>query len=171
MRFLRWTGIASLGLAISWQAAYATINQPQAVQTTITVNTFVDDFTPSNGTCSLREAVQAANTDLAVDACPAGSASDTIQLAAGNYQLSLTGSDSPQTGDLDLNGTIQITGVTSATSIIDANGIDRALDVAGGNVSLRNLQVREGFIGATAEELVIYGQGILHQAGSFNHRQ
>ncbi|MFD3163764.1 choice-of-anchor Q domain-containing protein [Herpetosiphon sp. NSE202] len=166
MRFVRWIGLGSLGLALSWQAAAANINQPQVLHTTITVNTFVDDFTANNGTCSLREAVQAANTDLAVDACPAGSASDTIQLAAGSYQLSLTGAESPQTGDLDLNGTIQITGVTSATSIINANRIDRVLDIAGGNVSLRNLQVREGFRPGTTQEYTVYGQGILHQAGS-----
>ncbi|WP_110516312.1 choice-of-anchor Q domain-containing protein [Herpetosiphon llansteffanensis] len=166
MHFLRWIGIGSLGLAISWQAAAASINQPQALHTTITVNTFVDDLTPNNGTCSLREAIQAANTNLAVDACPAGSASDTIQLAAGSYTLSLTGAESPQTGDLDLNGTIQLTGVTSATSIINANGIDRALEITGGNVSLRNLQVREGFLGGSVEESMVYGQGILHRAGS-----
>ncbi|XSG77644.1 choice-of-anchor Q domain-containing protein [Herpetosiphon llansteffanensis] len=166
MRFFRWVGIASLGLAISWQAASATINQPQAVHTTITVNTLVDDVTANNGTCSLREAIQAANTNLAVDACPAGSASDTIQLAAGSYTLSLTGAESPQTGDLDLNGIIQITGVTSATSIIDANDIDRALEITGGNVSLRNLQVRNGFHTGPANEFDTYGHGILHQAGS-----
>ncbi|KPL91941.1 choice-of-anchor Q domain-containing protein [Herpetosiphon geysericola] len=166
MRFFRWVGIASLGLALSWQAAAATINQLHAVHTTITVNTVVDDFTPNNGTCSLREAIYAASSDLPFDACPAGSASDTIQLAAGSYQLSLTGAESPQTGDLDLNGTIQITGVTSATSIIDANGIDRALEITGGNVSLRNLQVREGFRPGTTEEFTVYGQGILQHAGS-----
>ena len=166
MRFVRWIGIGSLGLALSWQAAAANSNQPHAVHTTITVNTLVDDFTPNNGTCSLREAVQAANTDLAVDACAAGSASDTIQLAAGSYQLSLTGADGPQTGDLDLNGTIQITGVTSATSIIDANRIDRALEITGGNVRLSNLQVREGFLDGIPEQSTVYGHGILHHAGS-----
>ncbi|KPL91942.1 CSLREA domain-containing protein [Herpetosiphon geysericola] len=166
MRFLHWIGLGSLGLALSWQAAAANSNQPQVLHTTITVNTVVDDFTPNNGTCSLREAIQAANTDLAVDACPAGSASDTIQLAAGSYQLSLIGSDGPQTGDLDLNGSIQITGVTSATSIIDANRIDRAMEITGGNVRLSNLQVREGFLDGIPEQSTVYGHGILHHAGS-----
>ncbi|WP_412061418.1 beta strand repeat-containing protein [Rubrivirga sp. IMCC45206] len=44
---------------------------------TITVNT-LDDERNADGDCSLREAVEAADTDAAVDACTAGSGSDTI---------------------------------------------------------------------------------------------
>lgn len=166
MRLFRWIGIGSLGLALSWQAVSAHIHQPHTLHTTITVTTLVDDFTGTSGTCSLRGAIQAATSNLPFDACPAGSDSDTIQLAEGSYQLSLTGNESVATGDLDLHGTIQITGVTSATTIIDANSIDRVFDIAGGNVSLRNLQVREGFHPGTSDEYTVYGQGILHHAGS-----
>lgn len=56
--------------------------------TTITVNTFADDLAV-NGNCTLREAIQSANTDSAVDACPAGSGADTIVLAAGTYTLTI----------------------------------------------------------------------------------
>src|SRR5213075_2736414 len=59
-----------------------------AYAATITVTIFTDNLT-NNGDCSLREAIQAANTNMAVDACPAGSGADTIQLAAGTYSLSL----------------------------------------------------------------------------------
>src|SRR5262245_49112724 len=71
----------TLGLALVLRAAAA-----QA--TTITVNTTVDDFT-NNGNCSLREALEAANTNAARDACPAGSASvrDLISIPAGVYLL------------------------------------------------------------------------------------
>jgi CSLREA domain-containing protein len=50
----------------------------------ITVNT-TDDELNADGDCSLREAIVAANTDTAVDACPAGSGADTINLPAGTY--------------------------------------------------------------------------------------
>ncbi len=45
--------------------------------TTITVNTF-DDGLETNANCSLREAIRAANLNMAVDACPAGSGDDLI---------------------------------------------------------------------------------------------
>ena len=46
---------------------------PTGVTAAITIapDVFVDDFTP-NGNCTLREAIEAANTDAAVDKCPAG---------------------------------------------------------------------------------------------------
>src|SRR5687767_7755100 len=48
-----------------------------AYAATINVTTFADNpATP--GDCSLREAIEAANTDTAIDACPAGSGADTI---------------------------------------------------------------------------------------------
>src|SRR5512132_2086799 len=57
---------------------------------TITVTT-VADGVANDGNCTLREAIIAANTDTAVDACAAGSGSDVIVLAAGTYTLSVTG--------------------------------------------------------------------------------
>jgi len=45
--------------------------------TIINVNT-TDDELNSDGDCSLREAIRAANSDAAVDACLAGSGADTI---------------------------------------------------------------------------------------------
>ncbi|MCA0353599.1 MAG: CSLREA domain-containing protein [Chloroflexi bacterium] len=166
MRFLRWTGIVGVGLALSWQAAYGTLNQPQALATTITVTTLADDSVPNNGTCSLREATQAASSDLAVDACPAGSASDIIQLAAGVYRLNVSSQVSFEFGDLELNGTIQIVGVDSAATVIDANRAYRALNIVGGNVTLRNLHIRHGFMPGVEDGDPVYGHGILHQAGS-----
>ncbi len=71
--------------------------------------------------CSLRDAVIAAN------ALP-GSA---IHLPAGTYTLSRAGTleDSSMTGDLDILATMNIYGDGAATTIIDANGIDRVFDV------------------------------------------
>ena len=61
-----------------------------AVATDPAIATVADDLT-GNGNCTLREAVAAAVTDAAFDACPAGSAvgADTIVLGAGIYLLPL----------------------------------------------------------------------------------
>ncbi|MBI4412519.1 MAG: hypothetical protein HY541_08555 [Deltaproteobacteria bacterium] len=58
----------------------------------IQVNTFSDEpFNNGNyvadGDCTLSEAIKAANYNMAVDACPAGSDADTIQIPAGTYSL------------------------------------------------------------------------------------
>jgi len=57
--------------------------------TTIVVDSTADELgEPPNGNCTLREAVQAANEDHAVDACPKGSrGGDTILLPPGTYVL------------------------------------------------------------------------------------
>lgn len=54
----------------------------ETLGTLIIVNT-TTGFARADGRCSLIEAIQAANTDTAVDACPAGSGADTIYLGAG----------------------------------------------------------------------------------------
>ena len=54
----------------------------------------VEDALVDDGNCTLREAVRAANLDVSVDACPAGSPPlDTVLLPAGLYALSLPGVD------------------------------------------------------------------------------
>ena len=50
--------------------------QAQTTGTTITVDTAALDELETDGDCALSEAVQAANTNQAVDECPAGSATD-----------------------------------------------------------------------------------------------
>ena len=98
---------------------------------TITVNT-TDDELNSDGDCSLREALLAANTDAAVDACIAGSGADTILLAAGIYTLSIPGTneDAAATGDLDIADDLTLTGAGALTTVIDGNQIDRVIEVA-----------------------------------------
>ncbi len=52
--------------------------------TTYSIATNLDDVVV-NGNCTLREAIRAADSNLAVDSCLAGSAADTITLSAGTY--------------------------------------------------------------------------------------
>lgn len=114
---------------------------------TIPVDSTADD-TLVNGNCTLREAVIAANTDTAVDACPAGSAADVITVPAGTYVLTQTGAgeEGAATGDLDLHDDVAIQGAGAASTIIDGNLSDRVFDVApgatGATVALTGITIR-----------------------------
>lgn len=116
----------------------------------ILVTTFEDEMeVPANwdGDCSLREAILAAETDTAVDACAAGSGADIITLPAGTYPLSITGvlEDNSVSGDLDIHSSITFNGVSATTTIIDGGQIDRVFEIfPGANVTLSNLTVRNG---------------------------
>ena len=56
-----------------------------AAAATITVDSAADESLAlaDTGNCTLREAVESANDDTAIDACAAGSGADTIEFAAG----------------------------------------------------------------------------------------
>lgn len=105
------------------------------------------DETTVNGQCSLREAILAANTDTAVDACPAGYGHDTISLPARTYTLTIAGAgeDGDLTGDLDVTADLTLNGSGAASTIINANGIDRVFHVhVGAQVTFTNLTIRGG---------------------------
>jgi CSLREA domain-containing protein len=121
----------------------------RALSTTITVNSNADSLA-IDGNCTLREAIIAANTDTAVDACAAGSGADVVMVPAGTYTLTLVGpgEDAAATGDLDVTASADIVG-SPAGVIIDGNGADRVLDIdpshAGGVVvTLTAITVRNG---------------------------
>ena len=118
---------------------------------TITVDTTADDDT-SNGNCTLREAIIAANSDTAVDNCAAGSGQDTIQLPAGTYTLSIVGvnEDAAATGDLDITDDLILTGVETASTIIDGDGIDRVFQVIGTiTVDISGVTIKNGYEGSS----------------------
>jgi CSLREA domain-containing protein len=119
------------------------------------------DASPGNGvcdngtgSCTLRAAVQEAN---------ALAGSDTIQLPAGTYVLSLAGQgeDVAATGDLDITDEITIAGASSATTIVDGNAADRVFDVfnSAARVTISGLTIRNGNPGPTA-----YGGGMYNSS-------
>jgi CSLREA domain-containing protein len=141
--------LALLGLA-SWSLPIHA--SPTA---SITVTTSADELN-SDGDCSLREAIQAANTDAAVDACPAGSGADTITFDAAidGTPIVLTGAaseDANASGDLDIldGGDLTIQGNGAGSTIVDGGGIDRVFHVCPGGrcantVTLNGVTVRNG---------------------------
>lgn len=92
----------------------------------------------SAGATSLRAAIQEANA-LAGD--------DVIILPSGTYILTRTGTneDASFTGDLDVTSNLVIHGAGAGRTFIDANDLDRVLDVRqGGNLILSGITLRNG---------------------------
>ena len=113
-------------------ALLATLLPAAALAATITVTT-TEDLLGDPSECSLRAAIESANTNSAVDGCVAGEGEDTILLTSGEtYLLSLSGTDGQdnQGADLFINSvvTIEVTGEEKA--IIDAGGESRVLSIA-----------------------------------------
>ena len=107
----------------------------------ISVNT-VNDEDNTGDSCSLREAIKAANTDAAYGGCTAGSGTDTITLPVGTYTLSLGDQLPPVTSAIVVEGN---------ESIIQAH-VDpdtaswRVFEVVnGGDLTLEDLTVRHGY--------------------------
>jgi hypothetical protein len=118
-------------------------SRAQAVDIIVTRH---DDPPPDGcaaGGCSLREAVIAANatTDL-----------DMIHLFAGTFELTIPNpggqdDDASLTGDLDLAGPLALVGAGATMTTIDANGIDRVVEVllrGGTTVDLAGISFRGG---------------------------
>jgi hypothetical protein len=88
---------------------------------TFTPTTFADD--PSKG-FTLRQAISAFNAD---NSDPGGGTTDTIQLAAGTYTLSIPNSSGKHeqgnaSGDLNINNTNFINPILTIQGAVDANG-------------------------------------------------
>jgi hypothetical protein len=150
-RLLPATALAPLALALL---------APAAPAATIVANATSDNKTDDQ-LCTLREAVDAANTNAAVNPaggvdCPAGEAHpaiDTIQLGDATYALTGADEDSSNvSGDLDVSapsGAVVIAGEEDEDSTIDANDNDRAIEMlnAGfGTLTLRDLTIEDGTV-------------------------
>lgn len=131
---------------------------PAGAVTTVIPVTTTDDEVNADGDCSLREAIIAANTNAASDACPAGSASNTdvVELVAGEtYLLTL-----PEPGDLadidpdggDLNVLDDTPGLdvflrsstTGVAAVIDQTVASQRVIRSSGSLRLLDLEIRSG---------------------------
>jgi hypothetical protein len=99
------------------------------------------------GSCTLRAAVMQANT--------ISGQGTQIVLPAGTYTLTrpATGANGPDTGDLNLttpangNPVVTISGAGATTTIIDANGLDRAFYIhSDRRASLSGVTIQNGYI-------------------------
>lgn len=136
-----------------------------AIEATIVVNTTNDEYNvpTANGTCSLREAVSAANSNMDVGGCPGGTSGlDRIVLPEGFYQLGIAGVDEDNNtkGDLDIRENMVIDGAGRDLSVIDGGDIDRVFQVfSGASVDFKRVTIQNG----DAKTGLLGGGGILNQ--------
>jgi hypothetical protein len=110
----------------------------------------------ADGKISLREAIAAANNT---------NGADTISLPAGTYRLTIPDNteDNGLRGDLDINDDLTISGAGAGSTIVDANGLDRAFDIESGASLISGVTIRGGlstggggiFVGSGATSLTL----------------
>lgn len=121
-------------LAAATTAPFATAQSLAAI-----VVTTADDELNTDGDCSLREAVAAANADTSVDACAAGTGADII-----TFDAALAGMAIPAT-DLMITSDVTVDGSATSGLALDGRRLGRIADVGpGGALSLRALTLRNG---------------------------
>ena len=116
----------------------------------ISVTTTTDEFTSAGAQCSLREAIVLANNNgtTANDCTRSGIGDDDIITIKGGLTYVLSITSGTNAGDLDIgnaagtSGSLTLQSDSSTPAIIDANDIDRVLDVdAMGNYSLTLINI------------------------------
>ena len=148
-----------------------------ALGATIGVTTTADEFGPGSS-CSLREAVSAANDDAAFGGCPAGGPEDTIKLPPGTYRLTRTGAElGPVVGfnDLDLLAPVTVANTGPGQAIIDGSGTDRVLTAssAAPGIGLVGLTIRNGAAGGSGGGIADAGTVLTIRNSTFegNHAE
>jgi len=104
--------------------------------------TSLDDGVAADGECRLREAIRAAETNLAVHECAAGEPSDTIVLATvGTYHFD-QGEEELQSGFLTIRGAT----ASADAHRIDLGGVNRFVQTSGPvSLTLESLTLQNGF--------------------------
>lgn len=106
------------------------------------------DGLPGDGTCESTLGDRACTLRAAVQEANAWPGRDVILLPAGRFGLGIEGhdEDAAATGDLDVLEDLELRGEDRLLTVIDANALDRALDVrgAGAHLELFNLTVMGG---------------------------
>jgi CSLREA domain-containing protein len=107
------------------------------------------------GTCTLRAALQESN---------AMAGSNTVELPAGTYLLTLPGSGGVNQGDLNITESVRILGAGASNTRIDGNG--DTLDTRIFQVQTGSLQVSDVTLQNGGSEIVSAGGGIRIDSGS-----
>ena len=144
--------------SITWIAlGMMLVFSPIASANIINVNSTSDSLNAGDGNCTLREAINNANNDNDSTGgdCGPGGGTDTINLPAGTYRMSISGpgDDVNATGDFDITQDLNIFGVEGAEAVIQGLRDDRVFDVRATSNDL------------TLQDLVITGGNAVNGAG------
>jgi CSLREA domain-containing protein len=156
------TIIITLGESWSPTAITAAPDSAFTVNSTTDAVDAIDDgiCASSVGQCTLRAAIQEANRVSAT--------SHTINIPAGNYIITLPGTeeDAANSGDLDIQTTMVLSGAGTESTFIDGNQLDRVFHVTpSGSVTFQNLTIRNGKAPAGETENDNGGGGIFIEGG------
>jgi predicted outer membrane repeat protein len=152
-----WTLEYHSGGPIHAQIAISTAEQAawQGEMPTYTVTSNADTLTPG----TLRYCIYQANLNWTLT----GTAS-TINVPAGVYTMTQAGANEvlDVTGDYDVYGNLTINGANAATTVINANGLDRLFNVHSGVLTLNNLTLEGGQSAANGGAInVAAGAGLI----------
>ena len=130
-----------------------------AVAASIVVSTNADNASGTTGTCSLREAIINANTDVDnTNGCAQGSGTDDISFAPALDDATI----SLANGELQIQSPLNIVGATSNVTIGGATG-SRVIDINSGSpvVQISGITVQDGDLGIADSQRGggIYNQG------------
>ncbi|MBI2343086.1 MAG: DUF4215 domain-containing protein [Deltaproteobacteria bacterium] len=114
-----------------------------ATATTISVTAGQEVPPQTNGNCALNEAFLAANDDVAVDACPAGSGADIIQLQAGTTYTLAKPNGWTQPGLPMVTAPLTVEG-NGATIVRESETKFQLLRIYTDGVTLKGLTLRSG---------------------------
>lgn len=165
----------ALVLALAAVVLASLVAKPALAGTTITVNSTDDEYN-ADGDCSLREALHAANTNTARDACRAGgTGTDTINVPRGTYVTATDTTDAPgeqdaTVGDLDITSPTIINGAGARQTTVagippfddqifengETTSTIRGLGITGGNGFVAGgVENNTGTL--TLDQVAIYG--------------
>ena len=141
----------------TWDLVFATYTD---VPPEIIVNTLADESVV-DGNCSLREAIQAANTDAPVDGCSSGHAPPTVD----KITFSVTGTITLGSLLPSIAGPTAIGGPGASSLTVSGGGAVRVFSVAStGSLTVGDLTVANGL--ATGGGVGFWGAGIYNDGGT-----
>jgi len=132
-------------------AALITLALSSAASAAVIVVDTSDSTVNLDGKCSLREALQAAETNLPVDACAAGAIAGTDEIF---FARTLTGQTITLTSDLLTSAGAVVVDAQGRQIIITGSGNVDPFQIGGGDVTLRGLDIRASGNGSG---FVVYG--------------
>ncbi len=158
LRLVFWLALLVFGSALALLPAA----HSQAKAFTVDTTADAPDQSPGDGVCSI--AGSGCSLRAAIQETNALPGLDSVVLPPGTYTLTVSGfgEEAAVTGDLDITDSVLLQGVHPSRPVIDANHLDRGLDVKpGASVEIEFVTIENGGRPLTADASGIRNQGSL----------